>query len=530
MKRRDFLRYSTMTGAGLLAGFPSGMSCSSGNKSTFNVCLNPDALDAEPELLNIVQDAGITDIWLAGFLFGYWPYSLERIKQWQQRILKTGTECHIITVPLGHPGDALGSTTEDSPVTPPKHWKIALSHDGKKYVGTSLHEPATSENVQAIQKFQELGIKKIMLDDDFRLAKYPGIIGGCFCDFHQKQFLDLYGYNKNHWIQLLDSVNNRDLSPVLRSWIDFTCDQLTECFRAQQNAAPDIQLGNMVMYLGAEKAGIRLKDYQGVPLRVGELMFNDKSFAPVKGKTNELFSSLFHRRFVSPELAYSETTAFPADQLSAPNMAAKLAVSLFSDVRNTMFMSGLTPFPRTHWQILAPAMKKQAAIRKKIANLKPQGPFKHYWGEYSRMVGNDKPYSLFLSAGVPFEVTEEPARDGWTFLAEFDAKAAATGNLKSNGTTFIYEQKDGYRIKEGLAVSESLPEIFALKQKLRPQLKDVPIVEEDTPVVCAWYPTARSVLLWNLEEKPKTLTITYKGNSYTKKVKALDVELLQDIG
>ena len=66
-------------------------------------------------------------------------------------------------------------------------------------------------------------------------------------------------------------------------------------------------------------------------------MFNDKSFAPVKGKTDELFSSLFHRRFVSPELAYSETTAFPADKLSASNMAAKLSVSLLSDVHNTMF-------------------------------------------------------------------------------------------------------------------------------------------------------------------------------------------------
>ena len=76
------------------------------------------------------------------------------------------------------------------------------------------------------------------------------------------------------------------------------------------------------------------------------------------------------------------------------------------------------------------------------------------------MVGNDKPYSLFLAAGVPFEVTEEPARDGWTFLAEFDARAAAAGNLKPNGSTFIYEQKDGYRLKEGLPVTESLPEIL----------------------------------------------------------------------
>ena len=55
----------------------------------------------------------------------------------------------------------------------------------------------------------------------------------------------------------------------------FTCDQLTACFKAQQAAAPAVQLGNMIMYLGAEKAGIRLSDYAEVPFRVGELMFDD---------------------------------------------------------------------------------------------------------------------------------------------------------------------------------------------------------------------------------------------------------------
>ncbi len=33
----------------------------------------------------------------------------------------------------------------------------------------------------------------------------------------------------------------------------------------------------LVKYLGAEKAGIRLRDYWAVSLHVGELMFNDSS-------------------------------------------------------------------------------------------------------------------------------------------------------------------------------------------------------------------------------------------------------------
>ena len=40
-----------------------------------------------------------------------------------------------------------------------------------------------------------------------------------------------------------------------------------------QSSVSDIQLGIMVMYLGAEKSGIRLNDYKGSLMRVGELMF-----------------------------------------------------------------------------------------------------------------------------------------------------------------------------------------------------------------------------------------------------------------
>ena len=166
-----------------------------------------------------------------------------------------------------------------------------------------------------------------------------------------------------------------------------------------------------------------------MPFRVGELMFDDGSFAPVKGKTNELFSSLFHRRFARPELAYSETTAYPANRLSATNMAAKLAVSTISDVRNTMYMSGITAFPREHWQTLGPAMKRHAELHPRIAGHVPRGPLKHFWGEASRYVGDDNPFSLFLALGVPFEVTGQPAADGFTFLSDADAWPAGRSPL-----------------------------------------------------------------------------------------------------
>jgi hypothetical protein len=236
-----------------------------------------------------------------------------------------------------------------------------------------VHPVVTEENIAVIQKVSKSGFKKLFLDDDFRLARSPGAIGGCFCDWHKLDFTRKYGYDEQGWMQLKQDIKNRKLSPVLSNWIDYNCDQLTSSFRAQQAAAPEVALGIMVMYLGSEKAGIRLDDYKGSLFRVGELMFEDKSFNPVKGKTDELFSALFHRRFVTSEMAFSETTAYPADKLSAKNMAAKLHISTIADIRNTMMMSGLEPFPFTHWETLAPAMKKATAIHQKIAGQNYRG-------------------------------------------------------------------------------------------------------------------------------------------------------------
>jgi len=477
----------------------------------YNLSISMDALGDDPELLEIVREAGINEIWTASFFSGKWHHSIEETEQWHKRIRAAGMAVRSITIPLGHP-----TFNEKNPDYMPdvglQPWQFGIDAGGRKHGGVCLHPPGTKLNVEAMAELKKLDPGIVFVDDDFRLAIGPGNIGGCFCDKHKEAFLNRHGYGKTEWGELLEAARERELTPLLRTWLTDVCDELTNCFRAQQAAAaPDFRLGIMVMYLGAEKAGIRLADYQGVPMRVGELMFNDKSFAPVKGKTNELFSALFHRRFVTPELAYSETTAWPPDQLSARNMAAKLVISTICDVRNTMFMSGLTPFPRTHWATLGPAMKKQAGFHRQLAGHAPRGPFKHYWGEQSRWVGDDNPYSLFLAAGVPFEVTDKPAQDGWTFLTDFDAR-----DFKSPGTKVVTRSD----------VAEDLDALFELKRQILPKLADVPHVVEDAPVVCAWYPTANRLLLWNLAEEPQHVTLRYEKADKPVELPALDAELV----
>ena len=531
LSRRELLAAAggAVVGAKLLHRCGFAAENTTANVRSFHLSISEDALEADPQLLTIVRDAGVTDLWITGFLYGHWPYSLERIQTWRKKTEAAGMAAHVINVPLGHPGDALGSKSGNIPITPPTHWKLAYRPDGSTYAGTSLHPPATQENVEALRKLATLGVKRVFLDDDFRLSQGPGIIGGCFCPEHKKAFFERTGFGESQWKELLDAVAQRNLTPVLRAWVDFTCDQLTACFRAQQEAAPGIQLGNMVMYFGAEKAGIRLADYTQEPFRVGEMMFFDEDFAPVKRKVDELFCSLFHRRFAKPELAFSETTAYPAHRLSAANMAAKLVVSTICDVRNTMYMSGLTAFPRTHWAVLAPAMKHNAALHRQIAGHIPRGPLKHFWGEPSRYVGDDNPFSLFLASGIPFEVTDQPAQDGWTFLSDADARAALGGTMASRGTVFITRQPASNAPAGVRTMPESLTDLFAFKREIVAKLHDVPFVEEETPAVCAWYPTARAVLLWNLSEERKTLTVKLGETRRPVSVEPLGVALVNNL-
>lgn len=506
--RREWLR--RMAALGLLVPATDSMAASSATLRTFHVCLSPTIVVADPDLLKTVQQAGVGSVWLAGFFYGHHPYSASLLRQARKCVEDAGMAAHLINIPLGHPGDSLGSSDGGFPLTPPVHWQTGRTADGRAYAGTSHHPPATEENAAALQQLRKQGFKRCFLDDDFRLARSPGEIGGCYCAQHRQRFLGSGGYPAGRWDELLDDVRSRRLTPLLHSWTEFTCDELTGSFQAQEKGFGR-ELGIMVMYLGAEKAGIRLKDYVQVPFRVGELMFDDASFGTVKGKTDELFSALFHRRYASPSKAFSETTAYPANRLSADNMAAKLAISTLADVRNTMFMSGLTPFPREHWATLRPAIKTQAKIHHEVAGHRPKGPFKHYWGEAQRRVGNDQPFSLWLATGVPFEVVEEPFGEGWTFLSDFDAKAFASDS--SAGTPRVICRDSASASPKGSrTVREELAGLFALKHELRDHLRKVPHILEDEPAVCAWYPGARRVLVWNLSTAPRNLTLAFGEN------------------
>lgn len=510
ISRRKFINHIMATGA-----FIAGSSLienklfAMGSKSQvrrFHISLQAEAWKKNPELIGIMKEAGITDVWMASYLQGRWFHTPEELRKSADFLESNGFSAHVLTVSLGHPGNAI-DPSDSSLSEKQESWKHACDYDGSLYSGTSIHSPVVQDNIKAHKLLAAEGFDTLFLDDDFRLARTPGSIGGCFCDDCKNGFLQKYGYSFDDWNELIVSVEKRNLTKVLRSWIEHICDKEYDMFLSLQKATPQMKVGIMVMYLGAEKAGISLDKYRNVPFRVGEMMFRDKDFGHVKGKTDELFSALFHMRFVRPELAYSETTAFPQDELSAKNMAAKLSVSLFTDVRNTMFMSGLQPFPIEYWKTLAPAMKKSAQIHEKIAGLKPKGPFKHFWGWDSRLVGKDKPFSLFLASGIPFEVVDDVTNDGWIFLSNEDAMSVVEGRVIPKNNNFVVRKEANVKGKEFIELNETLDDIFAFKKRIIPRLNDIPYVEGDIPVVFSWYPTTGMALLWNVNEERKNYTI-----------------------
>ena len=472
----------------------------------FHISLQAEAWLKNPELINIMRDAGISDVWMGSYLQGKWFHTPKELRKSADFLKSKGFNAHVLTVPLGHPGNAI-DPSDDSWSEKKENWKNACDYDGSLYSGTSIHPPVVEDNIKAHKLLADEGFDILFLDDDFRLGKYPGKIGGCFCDDCKNDFLEKYNYNSDDWKMLIESVEKRDPTKVLRSWIEHICDKEYDMFVALQKATPQMEIGIMVMYFGAEKSGIDLSKYQDVPFRVGEMMFGDKDFGRIKGKTDELFSALFHMRFIKPELAYSESTTYPQDALSAKNMAAKLSVSLFSDVRNTMFMSGLHPFPVEYWKTLAPAMKKSARIHEEIAGLNPKGPFKHFWGWDSRLVGKDQPFSLFLASGIPFEVVDEVTKDGWIFLSNEDAKSVVEGRVVAYNNNLVVQKEAEVVGDDFIQLEETMDDIFAFKKSIIPKLKNIPYVEGDAPVIFSWYPTAGKALLWNVNEVKQSFKI-----------------------
>ncbi|MCF0234966.1 MAG: hypothetical protein HUK22_08335 [Thermoguttaceae bacterium] len=495
----------------------------------FHISVAVEMLEEYPELPKIWADAGITDAWLDVWVYGWFQYPFETFDKVLAQIKAAGIRPHLLAVPFCHGGGALDPRDPNFPNLPPAHWKTAKRWNGSENWGFSWHSPADVEGAEAIKTlYKRHGAFDYFLDDDFRFSSTPGEIGGCVCDECKAGFLKAAGLSENRWEETLDDLRNNADTPLLRAWVDYFCDRLKFCFDAYRAAVPEVDLGIMVMYMGAERGGIRLDAYRDALFRVGEGGFSDAWYSAVKFKTIELFSVLLHRRFATPGRSFSETTVYPAGTLSAENMASKLSISTIADVRNTCFMSGNRPIPPEHFSVLAPRMAREKSLHEKLLGQKPTGPFKHFYGKAARYLGGENAFSLFLALGVPFEVCDEIPADGWTFLSDADAAEMERGELTSPGSKCFarFAAASGRFAK----LDEELDAMFAFRRSILPELRatGVPYVEEEVPVLLAWYPEAKAVYLWNLTEKNLTVHIRRGERTIALKLADRDSRLISD--
>ena len=545
MLRRDFIKLASLSVAPM-TGFlladdslsprplfePGAYRKIDSEKRRFHICTNCDVLDSDIDYPLLWKESGITDVWVCLWFYGFFPYPWDKIDSYLERLKNVGLTPHFVAVPFCHNGGSLSPTDPNGfPNIPPQNWKSAKRFDGSKNWGFSWHDPADDELRDSTEfLFHRFGPFDYFLDDDFRFANKPAEIGGCICDDCRRDFLQRSALPASRWDELLDDWHENRDTPLLRCWVDYVCDRLTYCFKKTADSVPEIDLGIMVMFMGSERSGIRLEDYRGHLFRVGELMFNDFWFEQPRNKARELFSSLFHRRFCSPGRAFSETTGYPIERLSPKNMAAKLTVSTLSDVRNSMFMSGLPVIPAAYWSTLAPRMKKEAAIHNQITGRKPSGPFKHFWGLADRYMSGDEANCLFLLTGVPFEVCDSLPSDGWTFLGDASANEMDRGGLLSPGTVcFARQESSSGRFRK---LDESFESLFKFRRSLLDEFRTnkTPYIEEEIPFVLSRYPSNDGnpdlLVLWNVNEEEKTVHLRIGNDVKVITIMSLDSELI----
>jgi hypothetical protein len=131
--------------------------------------MQPEAWINNPELINILKSAGVSDIWMASFLQGRWYHTAKELKEAAHYLISEGFKPHVLSVPLGHPGNALDPADEALSESK-ENWKNACTHKGELYSGTSIHPPVVEENIEAVRLLAKEGHDILFLDDDFRLA------------------------------------------------------------------------------------------------------------------------------------------------------------------------------------------------------------------------------------------------------------------------------------------------------------------------------------------------------------------------
>ncbi len=497
-------------------------------RMAFSVCVHPVEFMENPDLGKLLVSSGIEKVWLAGYFYGQWCYDKDKTLKAKAMADASGLKTAMVNVPFGHPGNSLGEVEKLVPLTIPSHWHYRINVDGQevRHCGC-LSDAMWRDNLDALREAHRMGFREVFMDDDMRLSLGPGVIGGCFCRECVDRYRRQTGASGAGIEEIRRQVRGRIPGPELMRWLKHHGGRLTTFLNECNGIAPDLSVGIMVMYMGCEQAGIELEHLRRRLFRVGEGMFDDRSFGSVGGKLTSLASAMFHMNYADPRLAYSETTAFPPTGLSAENLGRKMAVPLMAGVGNVAIMSGIRLFPKDYWSTLSRHIRRIGQVSAGVSAEKPAGVLKLWFGPGLRSVAAGWPMIECLGMGLPTEVVTQIAPSG-IYAVQSDDVPFLPEAVKADPTALIISHvpKPASVRCEWINAGTSWPSRWQAKKEIAGRLKDAPFVVGDVPVAVRWYPRAGRLLVWNVNETNQQFVIRGRGRDETAKLSAGEVAML----
>ncbi len=490
-------------------------------------------------ILSLFRNAGVNHINLFGYFWGCYESPVDQLARAKNLLLQEGFSTGIASMAVGHPGNSVDPDNPTVDLRLPKHWRYRVDRHGRDVLHCAdIEENMIRDNIEAIKQFQKAGFKFAWFDDDTRQGNWGNEIQGCFCDVCIAQFNEISHHHETRQSLGRAIVKRKDL-PLLKDWVQFTCDKVTRFVTAMAIGGMDI--GVMVMHRGDERHGIDINAWKklvpNIHLRVGEAHFNDREFNPPTGKASELLGMLQHLNLMPLERTYTETTTFPPRNLTPDNWVYKAKMGLALGIPNVYLMNGYATTQEDYWAYFQAKLPELRAIDEQCGKYMRSYPVHIACGTHGALGETIQIPALPFLAGLPVKPVRAAEagipgeiliilgkfKVGPEWLVQLPAykhiiadKAAINYNPKILRKEFVPSLQ--------LVQSEKLERMHSprdrflqsvtnLRQVITSLDLNFPYLQAGMNIAIVWVDAAHKVILFNLEDEPNHTLLHYHGRS-----------------
>ncbi|MFD2333626.1 hypothetical protein ACFSR7_30570 [Cohnella sp. GCM10020058] len=503
------------------------------------------------DLIANIKNAGIEKIWIAGFFSGK-MVDIEELKEAKAFAELHGLEVGAVTIPIGHPGNALNPDDPDLDLEIPKHWHYRVDIHGETvYYCGAIDKCLIEDNGKAAKHLRDAGFKEVFLDDDLRAGNFNEFIEGCYCDACVAEFNRTYGRQETRESLLVEITQNRNTA-IMKDWVAFQCVKVTDVVKATD--IEGVQPGIMVMHFGDERHGIDMPSIrEQIPdtlFRVGEYQFNDTRFSAPHAKAEELLGILYHLSFIDKKFAYSESTIFPPRSLKEHNLVYKAKLAITAGLENVLFMSGTWVLEASYWHAIADALPVLRELDQATANVPRAFPVHLAYGTHGAFAEAFVPTSLPLLAGLPVKAVraDQSGEDGELLLFFGDYRLSEQWLAQlPRYKQVVFDQAAAKKNKDLLeqlqlaatsiviwdqpATARPSAEQLSLLQRLIAQGSwDFPRFVEGNQVGLVWLKDGGKCILFNLLETENQGIVQWADRCYSVQLSPLSFAILDDAG